>query len=117
MASVDILPFLGHRDLDLPYSDCEEVYLLVFWSILLKIERDLYLLKVDRVFFGNDNMSKIYERLMSTITPQGKKLGLVRSPKLTLSGEDSTWIVERLEIPPIVDSLLLVFPFFCYMMK
>ena len=41
MASVDILPFLGHRDLDLPYSDCEEVYRLVVWSILLKIERDL----------------------------------------------------------------------------
>ena len=44
-------------------------------------------------------------------------MGLVRSPKLNLSGEDSTWIVDRLEIPPIVDSLLLVFPFFCYMMK
>ena len=73
VASVDILSFLGHRDLDLPYSVCEEVYLLVFWSILLKIERDLYLLKVDRVFFGNDNMSKIYERLMFTIIPQGKK--------------------------------------------
>ena len=87
---MDILPFLGHRDLDLPYSVCEEVYLLVFWSILLKIERDLYLLKVDRVFFGNDNMSKIYERLLSTITPQGKKLGLVRSPKLNPVGEDST---------------------------
>ena len=29
VASVDILPFLGHR------------YLLVFWSILLKIQRDL----------------------------------------------------------------------------
>ena len=41
VASVDILPFLGHRDLDLPYSVCEEVYLLVFWSILFKIERDL----------------------------------------------------------------------------
>ena len=41
VASVDILPFLGHRDLDLPYSVCLEVYLLDFWSILLKIERDL----------------------------------------------------------------------------
>ena len=31
-------------------------------------------------------MSKIYERLSSTITPQGKKLGLVRSPKLNPVG-------------------------------
>ena len=31
-------------------------------------------------------MSKIYERLLSTITPQGKKLGLVRSPKLNPVG-------------------------------
>ena len=53
---------------------------------MLKIERDLQLLKADRVFFGNDNMSQIYERLMSTITPQGKKLGLVRSPKLNPVG-------------------------------
>ena len=35
----------------------------------------------------------------------------------TLSGEDSTWMVDRLEIPRIVDSLLLVFSFFYYMMK
>ena len=62
-------------------------------------------------------MSKIYERLMSTITPQGKKLGLVRSPKLNPVGEDSTWMVDRLEIPRIVDFLLLVFSFFYYMMK
>ena len=62
-------------------------------------------------------MSKIYERLMSTITPQGKKLGALRSPKLNLSGKDSTWMVDRLEIPRIVDSLSLVFSFFYYMMK
>ena len=34
-----------------------------------------------------------------------------------LSGEDSTWMVDRLEILRIVDSLLLVFSFFYYMMK
>ena len=28
-----------------------------------------------------------------------------------MSGEDSTWMVDRLEIPCIVDSLLLVFFF------
>ena len=30
----------------------------------------------------------------------------------TLSGEDSTWMVDRLEIPRIVDSFLLAFSFF-----
>ena len=79
---MDILPFLDHRDLDLPYSVCKEVYLLVIWSILLKIERDLSLLKVDRVFFGNDKMSKIYKRLLSTITPQGKKTGTRSIPEV-----------------------------------
>ena len=58
-------------------------------------------------------MSKIYERLMSTITPQGKKLGFVRSPKLNPVGLRIApgWLT-RLEIPRIVDSLLLVFSFF-----
>ena len=57
-------------------------------------------------------MANVYERFLSTIIPQGKKPGLVRSPKSTLSGEDSTWMVDRLEIPRIVDSFLLVFSFF-----
>ena len=30
----------------------------------------------------------------------------------TLSGEDSTWMVDHLEKHGILDSLLLVFPFF-----
>ena len=33
----------------------------------------------------------------------------------TLSGEGSTWMVDRLEIPRIVDPLLLVFSFLYYM--
>ena len=41
VSSMDFLPFLGHRDLGSPYSVCEEVYLLVRWSVLLKIERHL----------------------------------------------------------------------------
>ena len=58
-------------------------------------------------------MSKIYERLLSTITPQGEKnLDSFDPRSKTLSGEDSTWMVDRLEIPRIVDSLLLVFSFF-----
>ena len=57
-------------------------------------------------------MANIYERLLSTIIPQGKKPGLVRSPKSNPAGEDSTWMVDRLEIPRIVDSFLLAFSFF-----
>ena len=47
-------------------------FIFVCWSILFKIERDLELLKVDRFSFGNDNIAKIYEPLLSTIIPQGK---------------------------------------------
>ena len=61
-------------------------------------------------------MSKIYERLLSTITPQGKKTGTRSIPEVKPCW-DSTWMVDRLEIPRIVDSLLLVFSFFYYMMK
>ena len=70
------------------------------------------MLKVDCVFFENDNMAKIYERVFSTIIAQGKKNGESLDPQSqTLSGEDSTWMVDRLEIPCIVGSVLLVFPF------
>ena len=63
-------------------------------------------------------MANIYERLLSTIIPQGKKNRDSFDPQSqTLSGEDSTWMVDRLEIPCIVDSLLLVFSFFYYMIK
>ena len=58
-------------------------------------------------------MANIYERLLSTIIPQGKKTGTRSIPEVkTLSGEDSTWMVDRLEIPRIVDSFLLAFSFF-----
>ena len=43
VSSVDFLAFLGQRDLGLSYSVWSQVYLLVCWSILLKIERDLRL--------------------------------------------------------------------------
>ena len=63
---MDILPFGGHPDLALPYSVSQQVDLLVCWSILLKIDRDLSFLKDDRFSSGNVNMAKIYERLLST---------------------------------------------------
>ena len=40
--------------------------------------------KVDRVFFGNDNLSKIYERLLSTIIPHGKNRDSVVSTFIRL---------------------------------
>ena len=57
-------------------------------------------------------MANIYERLLSTIIPQGKNRDSFDPRGQTLSGEDSTWMVDRLEIPRIVDSFLLAFSFF-----
>ena len=57
-------------------------------------------------------MANIYERLLSTIIPQGKTRDSFDPRSQTLSGEDSTWMVDRLEIPRIVDSFLLAFSFF-----
>ena len=78
---------------------------------MLKIERDLQLLKVDRLFFGNDNMAKIYERVLFTMIPQGKRRDSLDPRSQALSGEDNTLMVDRLEIPCIVYSFLLVFSF------
>ena len=42
------------------------VDVLVYWSILFKIDGDLQFLKDDRFSSWNVNMAKIYERLLST---------------------------------------------------
>ena len=47
-------------------------------------------------------MAKIYESFLSTIIPQGKIWVLFDPRSQTLSGEDSTWMVDRLEIPRVV---------------
>ena len=75
----------------------------MYCSILLKIERDLYLSKVNRFSFAKANMAKIYESLLSTIIPQGKNWVSFDPRSQTLSGEDSTWMVDRLEIHRVVD--------------
>ena len=41
VSSVDFLPFLGHRELGLPYKVFQEVNLLVCWRMYLIIECDL----------------------------------------------------------------------------
>ena len=48
-------------------------------------------------------MAKIYESFLSTITAQGKNWLSFDPRSQTLSGEDSTWMVDRLEIPRLVD--------------
>ena len=40
---------------------------------MLKTDRELYFLKVDRFSFGNVNMAKIYERVLSTNILQERK--------------------------------------------
>ena len=47
-------------------------------------------------------MAKIYERFLSTIKPQGKNWVSFDPRSQTLLGEDSTWMVDRLEIPRVV---------------
>ena len=79
-------------------------------SILLKIERDLQLSKVNRFSCAKANMAKIYESFVSTIIPQGKNWVSFDPQSQTLSGEDGTWMVDRLEIPRVVDFFFLKDP-------
>ena len=87
----------------LTFSVCQDVYLLVRCIILSKIERDLYLLRVDRFSFGNANMAKIHQSFLSTIIPQEKDLDSFDPRSQILSGKESTRMVDRLVIPRVVD--------------
>ena len=57
-------------------------------------------------------MARTYQRVLSAIIPQGKNRDSCDPRSQTVSGEDSTWMVDCLGIPRIVGSLLLVFSFF-----
>ena len=59
-------------------------------------------------FFGNANMAKIYERSLSTIMAQGKFMDSFDLRSQTLSGEESTWKGDRLEITRVVDCFFLL---------
>ena len=48
-------------------------------------------------------MAKIYESFLSMIIPQRKNWVSFDLQSQTLSGEDSTWMVDRLEITRVVD--------------
>ena len=47
-------------------------------------------------------MAGIYENFLSTIIPQGKNWVSFDPRSQTLAGEDSTWMVDRLEIPRVL---------------
>ena len=100
--SVDILPFRGHPDLFLPYSVCQEVDLLVCWSILLKTDHDLLFLKDDRFSSGNVNMAKISERFLSTNKLRQKRRDSCDLQRVNLLGEDSVCMVNLLETPRVI---------------
>ena len=58
-------------------------------------------------------MAKIYERLLSTILPQRKGRDSFDARSQNLSGKDSTWMIDCLEIPRMIDCLF----FFYYMIE
>ena len=53
-------------------------------------------------------MAKIYERSLSTIIAQGKFRDSFDPRRQTLSGEESTWKVDRLQITCVVDCFFLL---------
>ena len=57
-------------------------------------------------------MEKIYQRSLSTIIPQEKDRDSFDPRSQTLSGEDSTWMVDRLEIPRVVDCFFFVVSYY-----
>ena len=69
------------------------------------------MLKVDSFSFGNAYIANIHQRFLSTIIPQEKDRDSFDPRNQTLSGEDSTWMVDRLEIPRVVDCFIF-FPFY-----
>ena len=59
-------------------------------------------------------MAKIYERSLTTIMAQGKFRDSFVSRSQTLSGEESTWKGNRLEIPFVVDCFFFITRFTCF---
>ena len=69
---------------------------------MLKIDGDLLFLKDDRFSSGNDNMAKIYKRLLSTNILQEKSPDSFDPQRENLLGEDSICMVNLLEIPRVI---------------
>ena len=71
-------------------------------NILLKTDRDLYLLNDERFSSGNVNMAKIYERLLSTNILWEKRRHSFDPQRVTLLGEDNICMVNLLETPRVI---------------
>ena len=67
------------------------------------------MLKVGRFLFGKANKAKIYERSLSTIIAQGKFRDWFDPRSQTLSGEESTWKGDRLEVPCVVNCFFFLY--------
>ena len=52
-------------------------------------------------------MARIYERLLSTNTPQEKRRDSLHPRSVNLSGKDGIWMVNRLEMLRMIDFFLL----------
>ena len=59
-------------------------------------------------------MAKIYERSLSTIIAQGKFKDSFDPRSQTLSGEESTWKGDHLEITRIVDCFFIITRLICF---
>ena len=59
-------------------------------------------------------MAKIYERSLSTIMAQGKFRDSFDPRSQTLSGEESTWKGDQLEIPFVVDCFFFITRLTCF---
>ena len=59
-------------------------------------------------------MAKIYERSLSTIIAQGKFRDSFDPRSQTLSGEESTWKGDHLEIPCVVNCFFLITRLTCF---
>ena len=75
---------------------------MVCWSILLKINSNLYFLKDDRFSSGNVNMAKVYERLLSKNILREKRRDSFDPQRVILLGEDIICMVNLLEIPRMI---------------
>ena len=76
---------------------------------MLKIGRELCFWKVERFIFGNVNIAKIYERLLSTNTSEEKRRDSFDARNLNLLGDDSICMVNRMEITGMMTCFLFLF--------
>ena len=73
---------------------------------MLKINRELCFLKVERFIFGNVNIAKIYERLLSTNISEEKRRDSFDPRSLNLLDDDGICMVYRMEIQGMITCFL-----------